>query len=131
MTGKIKVLEARQKAVRERLDALPLRANRYQVILKGSKAYEIFMAWACNPNFRQGIAPWLPEKPEGVAFNPGAYPKKRDSLYFVQLRKQFQEHKWKREAVSDEVCAQMVEQTLAMKADALNSYDSWAAQWGD
>ena len=131
MTGTIKILEARQKAVRERLDALPLRANRYQVILKSDKAYEEFMAWACNPKFNQDIAPWLPEKPEGVAYSPGAYPKPRDGLYFVQLRNKFQENKRKRWAVTDDVCAHMVEQELAMRDDSLDAYsdyDAWASQ---
>ena len=108
-----------------------LRANRYQVILKGDKAFETFMAWACNPEFNQEIAPWLPEKPEGIAYNPGAYPKPRDNLYFVQLRNKFQASKRKRWAVIDEVCAHMVDQELVIREatlDAYNDYDTWAGQ---
>lgn len=128
---KEKAIEQRLTKVRSRLDALPLRANRYQIILKGKEAYEEFMAWASNPTYPQDRALWLPDKPEGIAFNPGAYPKPRDGLFFSRLRKTFQETKRKRWAVTDEVCAYMVEQTLSARdatLDAYDDYDTWANQ---
>ena len=86
------------------------------------------MAWAASPTYPQHLAPWLPEKPEGVAFSPGDYPKPSDSLYFVTLRKKFEEIKRKRWAVTDETCASIVEQSITSKALALDAYDAWAGQ---
>ncbi|MBV1929541.1 MAG: hypothetical protein KUG81_08535, partial [Gammaproteobacteria bacterium] len=131
LTKREKVIEQQLTKVRSRLDALPLRPSRYQIILKGKEAYEEFMAWASNPSYPQDRALWLPDKPVGIAFNPGAYPKPRDSLFFSRLRKTFQETKRKRWAVTDEICAYMVEQTLSIRdatLGAYDDYDTWANQ---
>ncbi|RLA39740.1 MAG: hypothetical protein DRQ64_06235 [Gammaproteobacteria bacterium] len=86
------------------------------------------MAWASNLTYPQDRALWLSDKPEGITFNPGAYPKPRDGLCFSRLRKTFQETKRKRWAGTDEVCAHIVEQTQARWSTVPNDYDTWAVR---
>jgi hypothetical protein len=72
-------------AVRESLNELPIRCNKYQVIVKGKGNAMRFLSWATNDEHDYGND-WLPEKPEGMAWDVGNTPKAADSLYHTKLR---------------------------------------------
>ena len=100
MARQQKKINDKLDAVRERLNDLPVRCNRYQVILKSREAFVDFTAWATNPGFKAWVAPWLPEKPSGVAFDPGRDYKAEQGHFFKALRKRFQWAKMKRQALT-------------------------------
>jgi hypothetical protein len=84
------------QAVRSELDSLPIRCNRYQVILKGSAAAARFMGWATNADDDPGTD-WLPEKPAGMAWIEGRTPGPRDTQFFARLYRRFELRKfWRR-----------------------------------
>jgi len=127
--NKQKRTAAALEKVRARLDAVPVRANKYQIILKGEEATKIFFKWAYHPTGSASIYPadWLPEKPQGVYFDPGKSPGGNQALYFTKLREKMWASQRKRWAVSDEVCAQMAEQEQATRDSALSVYDDYDA----
>lgn len=125
MTRQKKRIDERLEAVRGRLDALPVRANRYQVILKSTAAYNDFMAWAENPGFKPWVAPWLPEKPSGVAFDPGRKYGAGQGHFFKALKKRFQWAKMKRQAVTDEVGA-MIDEARQASRSLVDELEAWA-----
>lgn len=127
ITRQKKKIENRLQKVRDKLNALPVRCNRYQLVLKGDDAFQEFMAWSQNPDYPQQLAEWLPVKPEGVMFRPGQYPKAKQRRYFVELRAAFQESKRRRQAVTDDVCGWMVEQVNDFRNAALSAWQQW--QW--
>lgn len=71
--------------VRESLNELPIRCNKYQVILKGKAAALRFFSWATNDEHDHGND-WLPEKPAGMGWEVGRRPTAADSLYHTRLR---------------------------------------------
>ena len=122
-----KKIENRLEKVREKLNALPVRCNQYQVILKGEDAFKEFMAWSQNPDYPQHLAEWLPVKPEGVAFSPGAYPKANQRRYFHELRERFRLSKVRRQAMTDDMCQALVEQVQEYRDSALSMWQQY--QW--
>ena len=69
--------------VREQLNQLPIRCNRYQIICKGrGHAFRLFN-WMRNDTDHGNE--WLPRKDPGMAWNPGKTPEAKDSLYFTKL----------------------------------------------
>gem|GEM_PF-910165 len=71
--------------VRESINALPIRCNKYQVVLKGKDAAFRFFSWATNSEY-DGGNDWLPSKPSGMAWEVGSTPTAADTLYQTRLR---------------------------------------------
>ncbi len=113
------------EAVREKLDAIPVRANKYQIILKSEEATKIFFKWAYHPSGSKSIYPvdWLPEKPEGVVFRPGVAPAGNQSLWFTKLKKKFKESQRRRWAMPDAVSAWIDSQYQAAKTEICESWE--------
>ncbi len=81
--------------VREELNALPVRCNKYQVIVKGKGHAYRFFNWMRNEEDHGND--WLPAKETGMAWNPGETPQARDSLYFHKLYQLIDRRKfWRR-----------------------------------
>jgi len=126
MARQQKKINDKLEVVRERLNALPVRCNRYQVILKSREAFVDFNAWATNPGFKAWVAPWLPIKPSGVAYEPGRDYKQSQNHYHQLLKKRFQWAKIKRQAVSDELNA-TIEACHAAGRDLVAELEGWAS----
>jgi len=122
-----KKIDTRLSQVREKLNALPVRCNQYQVILKGEDAFQEFMAWSQNPEYPQHLAEWLPVKPVGVAFKPGAYPKASQGRYFHELRERFRLARVRRQAMTNEMCQAVIEQAQEFRNSALSMWQQY--QW--
>lgn len=126
-----KIGKALQK-VRAEIKAIPVRCNKYQVILDGAGAFMSFTSWAQEPNYKAPVD-WLPEKPEGEFYQPGAAPKPRDSHYFRAIRRKFQKLKQQRQAITAEVGAEIVGWIEECKQCAmdLNSWNEYEAAMAD
>jgi hypothetical protein len=119
----------RLQQVREKLNALPIRCNKYQVILKGQTVAGLFITWAKGERVQR--PEWLPELPPELAWQEGRAPTPADSHYFRKLREKFQQLKRRRHAWTDYMLADLVDKWESLKADALSaweSYESWAIQ---
>lgn len=114
----------RLQKVREKLNALPIRSNKYQIILKGEDAKRTFMSWAMGDSNRP--PEWLPELPKELAWEPGANPGAQSGHYWRNLKKKFQEIKRRRHAVTNEVAAWMVQQWENARAATANAWAEWA-----
>ncbi|WP_341937191.1 hypothetical protein [Marinimicrobium sp. C2-29] len=114
----------RLQAVREKLNALPVRCNKYQIILKGEDAKSCFMSWAMGDSNRP--PEWLPELPKDLAWEPGATPGAKSGHYWRNLKKKFQEVKRRRHAVTNETAAWMLEQWEQAKRDTANAWAQFA-----
>jgi len=69
--------------VREELNALPIRCNKYQVVIKGRGEAYRFFNWLKNEE--DAGNEYLPAKEKGMAWNTGTTPEAKDSLYFHKL----------------------------------------------
>ena len=93
--GTRKIIGERLAKVRSELNQLPIRCNKYQVVIKNSGHALRFFSWMRNEEDHGNE--WLPEKEAGMAWNPGETPKARDSLYFHKLYKTIERRKfWRR-----------------------------------
>lgn len=81
--------------VRQELNKLPVRCNKYQVLLRGKGAFYRFMNWAINDT--DNGDDWLPAKGSELSYKPGASPEAKDSLYHTKLRDSIKGRKfWRR-----------------------------------
>ena len=94
--GVRKIIGERLANVRNELNALPVRCNKYQILLKGQYNYWRFMNWALNAH--DSGEEWLPAKNDAdLAYNAGRKPEARDTLYFGLLRDKIEARKlWRR-----------------------------------
>ncbi len=113
------------QAVRKKLNALPIRCNKYQVILKGQTVAGLFLTWAKGEKVSR--PEWLPELPKEFAWQAGKEPTAADSIYFRKLKEKFQWLKRCRHAWTDSMLSSLVEQWESLKADALSAYESWSS----
>ena len=111
------------QAVREKLKALPIRCNKYQVILKGQTVAGTFITWAKGEPIKR--PEWLPELPAELSWQEGRAPTAADSHYFRKLREKFQWLKRCRHAWTDAMLAGWVDQVEQYSADALSSWESY------
>ncbi len=114
----------RLQAVREKLNAEPIRCNKYQVILKGEEAKQTFLSWALGDSNRP--PEWLPELPKELAWEPGAAPGAQSAHYFRNLKKKFQEVKRRRHAVTGQIAAWMQQQWEQARTATANAWAEWA-----
>jgi hypothetical protein len=110
--------------VREKLNALPIRCNKYQVILKGMSVAGTFITWAKGEKLQR--PEWLPELPGELAWQEGRMPTAGDTHYFRKLREKFQQLKRRRHAWTDCMLAGLVDRWESLRADALSAYESWS-----
>ncbi len=113
----------RLQKVREKLNALPIRCNKYQVILKGQTIAGLFLTWAKGEKVSR--PEWLPELPADLVWQEGRQPVAADMIYFRKLREKFQQLKRRRHAWTDCMLAGLVDKWESLKADALSAYESW------
>lgn len=74
------------KQVREKIRKIPVRASKYQLVLKGKLAAFQFLNWA-KSDTGSSTADWLPEKPEGMAWEEGRAPGHEDKADVNALRR--------------------------------------------
>lgn len=116
----------RLQLVREQLNRLPVRANKYQLILKGQEAYSRFLFWAQGMHQQTASRPaWLPELPDALRWSPGPAPAARDGLYWRKLKAAFQQLKRRRHAITNEIGAALVEQLQEMRDAALSAWEQY------
>lgn len=115
----------RLKKVREKLKALPIRCNKYQVILKGASIAGTFITWAKGEKVAR--PDWLPELPGELAWQEGRAPEPADSHYFRKLREKFQQLKRRRHAWTDCMLSGLVEQWEEFKNAALSGWDEYTS----
>ncbi len=84
--------------VRKTLNAIPIRANKYQVVVTGKGAAFSFFNWLQTPTELGSVREeWLPEKPEGFAWQQGPKPEAKYNQYFFHLYKKFERNRfWRR-----------------------------------
>jgi hypothetical protein len=81
------------QTIREKIKALPIVTNKYQILLKGKHAFYEFMNWAvCSQQWSEVTCPWLPEKGPGEGYREGDRP---DSQWFAEFKAR---HYWRRAA---------------------------------
>ncbi len=81
--------------VRNTLNQLPIRCNKYQVVVKDKGNALRFFSWMQNEEDHGND--WLPKKDAGMAWNPGREPEAKDSLYFHKLYTLIERRKlWRR-----------------------------------
>lgn len=113
----------RLEQVRAELKKIPVRCNKYQIILKGRTVAGLFLTWAKGETVSR--PEWLPELPKELAWQEGREPVAGDSLYFTNLREKFQWLKRKRHAFTDAMCVALVEQWQEFRAEALGAWESY------
>jgi len=93
-----KKIGARLIKVRSELNALPIRANKYQVVITGKGAAFSFFNWLKTPTEKGAVKEeWLPEKPEGFYWEQGPKPEAKNNQFFSRLYKKFQQNRfWRR-----------------------------------
>ncbi len=80
-----KIGERLQK-VRKKIKSIPVRASKYQLVLKGKLAAFQFFNWAKSDTGFSAVD-WLPEKPEGMAWEEGRAPEHADKADIHALRR--------------------------------------------
>ena len=75
------------QAVRAKIKEIPVRCNKYQIILKGQTVAGLFFSWAKGEKVSR--PDWLPELPRELAWQEGAMPTAADSHGFKRLRENF------------------------------------------
>lgn len=114
----------RLQKVREELRALPVRCNKYQVILKGYGAANAFFTWAKGE--AKALPEWLPEKPAGADWVEGAPVTLRDSHWFKKMQAGFQWMKRARRAWCDSSLAAFMKQKVENSERAIaEAFDCW------
>lgn len=77
--------------VRAEIKQIPVRANKYQLVIKGTWNFNRFITWAKTPESNRHLWPdWLPDKPEGEHWQPGRAVTAADGQYLTRLRQKFQ-----------------------------------------
>lgn len=93
-----KKIGERLQKVRAEIKALPVRCNKYQVILKGQDAAKAFFSWAKG----EAVGPeWLPQELPPVAWEKGDRVTLLDSHWFKKIQGAFRWLKRKRRAWCD------------------------------
>jgi hypothetical protein len=84
--------------VRQELNAIPVRCNKYQLVVKGKAAALSLFSWLVVPTEDGAVKEeWLPEKPEGWHWIPGEKPKAEHGKYFSLLYAKFERQRfWRR-----------------------------------
>lgn len=113
----------RLEKVRAKLKALPIRCNKYQVILKGASIAGTFITWAKGEPLKR--PDWLPELPADLAWQEGRRPTAADNHYWRNLRKKFHWLKRRRHAWTDCMLSSLVEQWEDIKNAALSGWDEY------
>lgn len=75
------------QAVRAKIKEIPIRCNKYQVILKGQAVAGLFFSWAKGEKVQR--PDWLPELPKELAWDEGVMPTPHDTHGFKLLREKF------------------------------------------
>lgn len=120
----------RLQAVRESLNKVPVRCNKYQIILKGQTVAGLFLTWAKGEHLNS-LPDWLPELPKELAWQEGWRPGLQDGHWFKSMQRQFQKLKRRRHAITDEIGAALVEQWQAVRNCALSAWEAWAGGCSD
>ena len=116
------------QVVREELNSIPVRCNKYQVILKGKAAAARFFSWARTPDMTPNVD-WLPEKPEGECWREGERFAPGQTQYFRAIQRKFHKMKERRHAVTDEVCGWIVDQVIDFKDWANSGWNEYEEEF--
>ncbi len=96
--GLRKKIGERLVKVRKDLNDIPIRCNKYQVVIKGKGPAFSFFNWLKTPTSEGSVCEeWLPEKPEGWVWHEGPKPEAKNSQFFSGLYKKFERNRfWRR-----------------------------------
>lgn len=110
--GKRKKIGERLAKVRAELKKIPIRANKYQLVITGKGAAFAFFNWLETPTSAGAVCEeWLPEKLEGWEWRAGEKPHARNNQFFSRLRQKLSRRRlmrrlnppsWVSETFSDE-----------------------------
>lgn len=119
-----KKIGERLQKVRADIKALPVRCNKYQVILKGQDAARAFFSWAKG----EAVGPeWLPQELPPVAWEKGERVTLLDSHWFKKIQAAFRWMKRKRRAWCDFSLSQYVGLLIERKEGAeAENFAAWA-----
>jgi len=81
--------------VRATINAIPIRCNKYQVVIKNRGDAFRFFSWMKNEE-DPGNGDWLPPKDPGMAWITGREPVAKDTLYFSKLHNLIDHRKLRR-----------------------------------
>jgi len=128
--GLRKKIGERLAKVRKTISDIPVRCNKYQVVIKGNDAAYQFFEWLKTPvNAARKCIEWLPQIPEGWHWNDGPKPEAKYSQFFSRLYKKFSNNRfWRRLVVPDRLReADSNEYWHSVKADyeGERSYDPY------
>lgn len=112
----------RLEKVRAEIKKIPVRCNKYQVVIKGKGRFYEFMLWATTPKDDSYQPEWLPEKPEGAEWRPGEKIQAKDGLWFAKMREQFSIKKFWRRLKPPHWMQQTIEEWNQAKSE----YEKWA-----
>jgi len=125
--GLRKKIGERLAKVRQELNDIPIRCNKYQVVIRGKGAACSFFNWLQRPTEQGSVQEaWLPVKPEGLHWEQGPKPEAKHTQYFSRLYKKFQNNRfWRRlEQVPDWIDAAATNAFWhCVKGDYQNEYD--------
>jgi hypothetical protein len=118
--------------VREQIKSIPVRCNKYQIILKGREAASAFIGWAKGEKIARD---WLPDVvPKELAWSEGDMPTAKDSHFFRRLAKRlkvinrgFIDRKRMRLAAinTDEILAFFAERWEGFKNEAFGGWSEY------
>lgn len=125
------------QAVRAQIKAIPIRCNKYQIILKGQTIAGTFFSWAKGEKVQR--PEWLPELPDDLAWQEGKAYKPEQSQGFAFMREKFayierknikqrfQEQKILRRAAlnTDEFLSSLVEKWERFKCEAFSGWSEY------
>jgi len=83
--------------VRQDINDIPIRCNKYQVVLKSSLAAALFFGWLQTESAHMNTPDWLPIKPEGAVWQPGEKYTAKQNQHITRLKYRFSEQRfWRR-----------------------------------
>lgn len=89
--------------VRNKIKSIPIRCNKYQLVVTGFENAVSLFNWLKTPTENEKERPeWLPEKPAGWHWEQGKKPEPKNSQYFSRLYQKFARQKlWRRLVVPE------------------------------
>lgn len=113
--------------IRKKINDMPIKCTRYQVILKGWANASAFFEWAKGETINSD---WLPDKLEGeLVWVAGERPKSSENLYFTELKRRWQILRIRRRALTDKILQLLSEFNVwkkeTNKNNAFSEYENY------
>jgi hypothetical protein len=113
--------------IRKKINDMPIKCTRYQVILKGWANASAFFEWAKGEKINND---WLPEKLEGeLVWIAGERPVAGENMYFTELKRRWQILRIRRRALTDKILQLLSEFNVwkkeTNKNNAFSEYENY------